>query len=132
MVKWKGYPDATPEQLSKLTHQKIDQVFLDQIAQRQADYDLAHPKEARPVDTQPPPNPTRDVPLRERVQPHRFVFHVSQFIPSQEHDTICHRFHALTRESGMRAQAHKQFRPDFADKWLLDTATQKHLSAEFT
>ena len=132
MVKWKGYPDATPEPLSSLTHQKIDQVFLDQIAQRQADYDLAHPKEARPVDTHPPPDPTRVLPSRERVKPHRFVFHVSQFIPASEHDTICHRFHALARESNMRAQAHKQLTPDFADKWLLDTATQKHLSAKFT
>ena len=79
MVKWKGYPDPTPEPLWKLLRDTNNPEILEQIEKCKEDYLSNHPAERTMVEPNPEPEaerPTRTQPSRTRAQTERFTFMV--------------------------------------------------------
>ena len=80
LVKWKGYPDATPEPLSKIMGQTNHPDLLSQIEKCKADYLMSHPTvrdipEHRDHAVRTPASGTRSS-SRDRQQTKHFVFSV--------------------------------------------------------
>ena len=119
-VKWEGFDDdhITPEPLHKILGSCTDPAILEQIEQCKADYLAAHPVEraaleARlPLAVEPRPEPTRLVPDRERVQPRRFMFHVSQLPDSEDRYLVAPALRALRRLVAQRTSVLPMFLPD--------------------
>ena len=78
-VKWKGYPDPTPEPLSKILKQTNHPDVLADIEKSKAAYLLQHPSEppSLPESRVVPLNdPSRVQPSRRKQRPHLFAYHV--------------------------------------------------------
>ena len=114
MVKWVGYPDPTPEALSKIQQQAAGSHpdIIRQIAECKAAY-LAGRPDNTIEETPAVPEPTRIQPARDRQQARRFMFTLDALCdgPRDKILTMCGL--ADTRAwARARAFSYKQFLPD--------------------
>ena len=118
MVKWKGYPDPTPEPLWKLLRDTNSPEILEQIEKCKEDYLSNHPAERTMVEPNPEheaERPTRTQPSRTRARTERFTFMVYGVNdPLTSANAISMGLRALRKESERRCRALHQFMPDFS------------------
>ena len=85
-VKWKDYPDPTPEPMHRILRDCRDQQILADIELAKENYDAEHPKAQQILDPEvyEPAEPTRIQPARERRKPDRTIFVVHNANAPQE------------------------------------------------
>jgi len=89
---------ATIETESRLLRQHLTPELLDQMERCKKEYLASHPAIDRSDDGVtgvPRPEPTRRQPARDREQPRRFVFHVSELRPCDSEDMAIEGLRAL-------------------------------------
>ena len=115
MVKWKGYPDPTPEPLWKILRDTNHPDILAQIEQCKEDFLAANPS-ARALGQLPEPEvpePTRVQPGRARVAPERLIlslFGAADSLPDAL--GIWNAFRSVRRATHGRYRALRQMTPE--------------------
>jgi hypothetical protein len=101
-VKWLGFPHPTPEPLKRILKQtKGHSEVLEQIDHCKSEWLLANPSAARAAQREAPaqPVPTSSQPARDRDQPRRFMFHITQLDESDSRWLVPSGLAALRRAS---------------------------------
>ena len=119
MVKWKGYPDPTPEALWKILRDTNNPEVLAEIDKCKEDYLSDHPAERTMRESEaeavPEVQPTRVQPGRTRTATERFTFMVHGVNDSMlASSVIASGLRNLRKESERRSLAARQFVPDFS------------------
>jgi len=119
MVKWQGYPDPTPEPLSKVLRDTQSPEILLQIEQCKNEYLAKHPSARTMLEREAvvaePPRPTRVQPNRARAQTDKFTFMIyGANDPMLSARAITMGLKTLQKEIKQRCSALLQFRPDFS------------------
>ena len=118
-VKWKGYPETTPEAYWKLMRDaKNNPDILAEIEQCKDDYLAAYPSERTVIEAEErleaDTAPERTQPVRQRAQPERFTFAVfGANDPLSASAMISARYGQLRDDSHKRCAALRQLLPDY-------------------
>ena len=117
-VKWKDYPDPTPEPLWRILRDCTDQTVLADIEQAQANYDAEHPTARTVLDHEAyepaAPQPTRVQPTRVRQPVNRTMFAICSLddMPYTDAEGASASMRALLREARARNSALSLMTPD--------------------
>ena len=114
MVKWKGYPDPTPEPLSGVLRDTQHPEVLSDIARCQHEYLAQHPAERADFrEDVPRPAPARVQPERTRSRPDNFTFSITGGCESAYHSELFSGgIRALTRACKLKSRSLRLFAPD--------------------
>ena len=118
MVKWKGYPDPTPEPLWKILRDVKDHPeILAQIESCKEEYLADHPSERSMVERTKEvevPEASRILPSRARAKTERFTFAIFGVNdPAPTAMEIASGLRSMRKATEQRNRALRQFRPDF-------------------
>ena len=119
-VKWKGYPDTTPEPLSKILKQTEHPDIIADIERCKNDYLAQHPAERTMIDVEDKVVAaalTRVQPARERKQTTRLAYFVYNARDSPTTAASCmHAINVMISRTHARTRACQQCLPDFGGR----------------
>ena len=113
-VRWRGYPDATPEPLSKI-EKSLDSELAAQVEKCKAAYFDANPSERHVFVDDPPAEPTRVQPSRARKQTEHLIYMVNGVDrPILDTAALNGAYARLSESADVRLQALSYCRPDLS------------------